>query len=212
MVKYKVKTVKSGVYNVMQTIITPGERTSAYDSEPGQVVELIIYTGSLADCHAAIKLIENGQLDLKEIEDKAQTFRQNVWYYCNLRGEECVVKYSHTAEDGTFVAKEAVYTTSLSITGNTDVYYANGITIDPNVVNNLQIAETWQIQNMLGLVAEQKGYIAKAKVKCLDDWKTETLAGKYSTYLIISDRLYISNEGDDDCCVYEKGVWTAILY
>lgn len=60
--EYNVIIVDNEVYAVIEKTITYGERTSAYDTEPDNIQEYIIYRGCLSDCYAFIKLKEGGYM------------------------------------------------------------------------------------------------------------------------------------------------------
>lgn len=61
-IKYKVRYLFSGKYEVIETTKTFGERISVYESSPDIVVNKSVFDGSLSDCYAFIKLREGGYL------------------------------------------------------------------------------------------------------------------------------------------------------
>ena len=60
--EYNVIRVDNEVYDVIEKTITYGERTSAYDTEPDNIRECVLYRGCLSDCYAFIKLKEGSYM------------------------------------------------------------------------------------------------------------------------------------------------------
>ena len=60
--QYNVIRVDNEVYDVIEKTITYGERTSAYDTEPDNIEECVLYRGCLSDCYAFIKLKEGSYM------------------------------------------------------------------------------------------------------------------------------------------------------
>lgn len=62
MKKYKVEFMKDNTYEVIETVITEGERLNTYESAPDTKVTQQVFQGSLSDCEVYIRLHEGGYM------------------------------------------------------------------------------------------------------------------------------------------------------
>ena len=54
--EYKVKHIAGKKYNVIYTVTIWGKRITKYTRKPNKITSSIVFSGSISDCYAYIKL------------------------------------------------------------------------------------------------------------------------------------------------------------
>jgi hypothetical protein len=136
-------------------------------------------------------------------------FEVGKWYYAKVCDSEYLLRFSD-------IAFEHIYCNEQVFMENGRIEYSSErkstCNINSLMADCMKPATIEQIQFMLGKVAEQKGFVKGAKVKCLLDDCNEILGGKYVTYHEKSNNLYASTkDGESEALIYNDGAWAELL-
>jgi hypothetical protein len=135
-----------------------------------------------------------------------EKFEKGKWYYGKWHETEWLYRYNHMENQGAF--NKFFYTERVS--GGIYIYFKKTDYIaNANIINCLQPATKEQIQEMLGKVAESKGFVKGVKVRSLFANNIDVIDGNF--YLELATDSLWSNGDNNLIKIYENGKWAELL-
>jgi hypothetical protein len=164
---------------------------------------------------ALTECIESTHYQLPQDWDKAvkgvkdffaeEKFKKGKWYYAEIGDYEFMFKVKDSTDSILNLSEKIMYHPKTKALYTIDDFISKNSEAD----KNSQPATTEQIQEMLGKVAESKGFVKSIKVRSLFANNIDVIDGGFN-YELSTDSLWTN--GDNNLIeIYNKGKWAELL-